>query len=112
MEKDSRSGPNIASQPTKSLVLDDKVVILYPMFGASSDDVWYLIALGSLAIMMAIWARRGPWWVLTRRVPLHLLPLGYVLGSESGATERHRVARIGLGPVLVPLAQPAGGPAR
>ena len=40
-------------------------------------NAWYLIILGSVAMGMAIWARRGVWGTLVWRVPLHLFPVGY-----------------------------------
>ena len=39
--------------------------------------VWYLIALGVVAIAAALYTRRGLWGLLTRRRNLHLLPTGY-----------------------------------
>ena len=43
----------------------------------SGYDVWYLIALGAVAMGMAIWARQGLWGLFTSRVPLHFFPVGY-----------------------------------
>ncbi len=40
-------------------------------------DVWYLIILGTVAMAMAIWARRGLWGLFTAKVPVHLFPVGY-----------------------------------
>jgi branched-chain amino acid transport system permease protein len=40
-------------------------------------NVWYLIILGSVAVAMALWARRGLWGLVTSRLPLQLFPVGY-----------------------------------
>lgn len=48
---------------------------------------WYLIILGSVAVVMAVWARQGLWGLLDRW-GLRLFPVGYrVLGSRSGVGE-------------------------
>ena len=40
-------------------------------------NAWYLIVLGSVAMAMAICARRGIWGLFTAKVPVHLFPVGY-----------------------------------
>jgi branched-chain amino acid transport system permease protein len=37
--------------------------------------VWYLILLGSVAVLAAVWMRGGVWGTLTRRVPVGLFPV-------------------------------------
>jgi branched-chain amino acid transport system permease protein len=50
----------------------------------SDQGAWYLIILGSVAVVMAVWARRGLWGLLDRW-GLRLFPVGYrVLGARSG----------------------------
>jgi branched-chain amino acid transport system permease protein len=45
---------------------------------------WYLIILGSVAVLMAVWARSGLWGLLDR-FGLRLFPVGYrVLGTRTG----------------------------
>jgi len=48
-------------------------------------NAWYLIILGSVAMAMAIWARRGIWGLVTAKVPLHLFPVGYYVHVPEGA---------------------------
>ena len=40
---------------------------------------WYLIVLGSLAVIVAIWFPRGLWGLLADRLQLRLFPVGYWL---------------------------------
>jgi branched-chain amino acid transport system permease protein len=48
-------------------------------------NAWYLIVLGSVAMAMAIWARRGLWGLFARSVRLQLFPVGYYVdGLPSG----------------------------
>jgi hypothetical protein len=61
-------------------------------------DVWYLIILGSVAMAMAIWARRGLWGLFTAKVPVHLFPVGYYVHMDDGVTERRGLSRLVLGP--------------
>jgi branched-chain amino acid transport system permease protein len=52
----------------------------------SDHGAWYLIILGSLAVVMAVWVRRGLWGLLDRW-GLRLFPVGYRLtGGRSGRT--------------------------
>jgi branched-chain amino acid transport system permease protein len=37
--------------------------------------VWYLVILGSVAVLVAIWVRGGIWGVIGRRFDLHLFPV-------------------------------------
>ena len=53
-------------------------------------NAWYLIILGSVAMAMAIWARRGIWGLLVAKVPVHLFPVGYyVHASEEPKSHAH-----------------------
>jgi ABC-type branched-subunit amino acid transport system permease subunit len=45
----------------------------------SGSGAWYLIALGALAIVMAIRFRQGIWGLITARTRLSLFPVGYQL---------------------------------
>jgi branched-chain amino acid transport system permease protein len=40
---------------------------------------WYLIILGSVAVLMAMWVPRGLWGVVSDRFDLRLFPVGYFL---------------------------------
>jgi branched-chain amino acid transport system permease protein len=40
---------------------------------------WYLIILGSVAVLMAMWVPRGIWGIVTNRFELRLFPVGYFL---------------------------------
>jgi branched-chain amino acid transport system permease protein len=62
-------------------------------------NAWYLILLGAVAIVMAIWVRGGIWGTLTRIVPLHLFPVRYLWRNEQGQVTRSGLARHILGPV-------------
>jgi branched-chain amino acid transport system permease protein len=70
-------------------------------------NAWYLIILGAVAMVIAIWARRGLWGLLTTKVPLHLFPVGYHLHLDDGVTERHGPLRLLLGPARIPRGAPA-----
>jgi branched-chain amino acid transport system permease protein len=41
----------------------------------SNHGVWYLIILGAVAVVVAIWMRGGIWGVIGRRFDLHLFPV-------------------------------------
>jgi branched-chain amino acid transport system permease protein len=64
-------------------------------------DVWYLIILGSVAMAMAIWARRGLWGLFTAKVPVHLFPVGYYVHMDDGLAERRGLSRLVMGPPRV-----------
>ncbi len=49
--------------------------LLETLLGASG--VWYLVGLGSAALLFALFVPRGIWGTLERRYALRLLPLGY-----------------------------------
>jgi branched-chain amino acid transport system permease protein len=65
-------------------------------------NAWYLIILGSLAIVMAIWVRGGLWSLLTSKLPVHLFPVQYLLRNEPNATLRRGLPRLLAGPVKAP----------
>lgn len=48
---------------------------------------WYLIILGSIAILVAMWVPRGLWGLVTDRLDLRLFPVGYFLHSARTATK-------------------------
>jgi branched-chain amino acid transport system permease protein len=64
-------------------------------------NAWYLIILGSVAMFMAIWARRGIWGLFTAKVPVHLFPVGYYVHMGDGLSQRRGLARLFLGPAHV-----------
>ena len=53
-----------------------------------SYNAWYLIILGLVAIVIAIFFRRGLWGTLDDKVNLRLLPTGYYLWAPASAPRR------------------------
>jgi branched-chain amino acid transport system permease protein len=51
----------------------------------ASHGAWYLIIVGSVAVVMAVWVRRGLWG-LVDRFGLHLFPVGYRVDRPRGRT--------------------------
>jgi len=54
-----------------------------------SYNAWYLIVLGIVAIVIAIFARRGLWGTVDERFNIRLFPVGYHLWGP-GQTRRRR----------------------
>jgi branched-chain amino acid transport system permease protein len=52
----------------------------------AQQGAWYLIILGSVAVIVAIWLPRGIWGTLTARLRFELFPVGYFVAS--GRTRR------------------------
>jgi ABC-type branched-subunit amino acid transport system permease subunit len=50
----------------------------------ASYNAWYLIILGLVAIVVALFARRGLWGLADERLNLRLFPVGYWLRSPGG----------------------------
>ncbi len=50
----------------------------------ASYNAWYLIILGLVAIVVALFARRGLWGLVDSRLHLRLFPVGYWLRVTSG----------------------------
>jgi branched-chain amino acid transport system permease protein len=48
----------------------------------ASYNAWYLIILGLVAILVALFARRGLWGLVDSRVNLRLFPVGYWLRTD------------------------------
>jgi branched-chain amino acid transport system permease protein len=60
-----------------------------------SYNVWYLIVLGIVAIVIAIFARRGLWGTVDERFNIRLFPVGYHLwapGTRRGRRRRRPAA--------------------
>ena len=55
-----------------------------------SYNAWYLIVLGIVAIVIAIFARRGLWGTLDERFNIRLFPVGYHLWSPGETRRRQR----------------------
>ena len=55
-----------------------------------SYNAWYLIVLGIVAIVIALFARRGLWGTLDERFNLRLFPVGYYLWSPTERRSRRR----------------------
>ena len=56
-----------------------------------SYNAWYLIVLGIVAIIIAIFARRGLWGTLDERFNIRLFPVGYHLWAPGERRGRKRV---------------------
>jgi branched-chain amino acid transport system permease protein len=55
-----------------------------------SYNAWYLIALGIVAVVIAIFARRGLWGTLDSRFNIRLFPVGYYLWKPGERRGRGR----------------------
>jgi len=69
-------------------------VIFYVLQQTLADyGAWYLVLLGTVAIVIAIWAPRGIWGLITDRFHVRLFPVGYWLwppadrGSQTSSAE-------------------------
>jgi branched-chain amino acid transport system permease protein len=49
---------------------------------------WYLIILGTVGVLVAMWVPRGIWGLVAGRFDLRLFPVGYWLHNEKSAQER------------------------
>jgi ABC-type branched-subunit amino acid transport system permease subunit len=54
----------------------------------ASYNAWYLIVLGLVAIVVALFARRGLWGLVDARAHLRLFPVGYWLRTDAGRSRR------------------------
>ena len=54
----------------------------------SSYGVWYLVALGVVAVAFAVWVPRGIWGWIVERYDVHLFPLRHRFRGVYGDTER------------------------
>jgi branched-chain amino acid transport system permease protein len=68
----------------------------------ANDGAWYLIILGSVAVVVAIWAPKGIWGYLSRRLSFQVFPVGYLVrgtaapgtgGAASGGADAGGAAR-------------------
>ena len=57
-----------------------------------SYNAWYLIILGLVAIVVALFARRGLWGLVDERFNIRLFPVGYYLWAP-GQTRRRRAGK-------------------
>ncbi len=53
---------------------------------------WYLIILGSVAVLVAMWVPRGIWGIVTDRFDLRLFPVGYFLHPSAARGREADVA--------------------
>ncbi|MGW1258290.1 branched-chain amino acid ABC transporter permease [Streptomyces sp. NPDC002513] len=61
-------------------------VIFFALQQVLSDyGSWYLIILGACGTLVAIWAPRGLWGLITERARISLFPVGYLLDRRPGA---------------------------
>jgi branched-chain amino acid transport system permease protein len=58
----------------------------------ASYNAWYLIILGLVAIVVALFARRGLWGLVDERVNLRLFPVGYWLRTGQRGAARPKKA--------------------
>jgi ABC-type branched-subunit amino acid transport system permease subunit len=59
----------------------------------SSYNAWYLIILGLVAVVVALFARRGLWGLVDSRLTIRLFPVGYWLRTP-GAIDRRGPAEV------------------
>jgi branched-chain amino acid transport system permease protein len=71
-----------------------------------SYNAWYLISLGLVAILVALFARRGLWGLIDEHLHVRLFPVGYWLW-EPGRTGRRGVFGFGSGRRRAPTGGPA-----
>jgi branched-chain amino acid transport system permease protein len=57
----------------------------------ASYNAWYLIILGLVAILVALFARRGLWGLVDERLHLRLFPVGYWLRTGDDAGRRRLI---------------------
>jgi branched-chain amino acid transport system permease protein len=57
----------------------------------ASYNAWYLIILGLVAILVALFARRGLWGLVDERLHIRLFPVGYWLRTGDDANRRRRI---------------------
>ena len=53
-----------------------------------SYDAWYLIVLGLVAILVALFARRGLWGLIDDHLHVRLFPVGYWLWTPDSSSRR------------------------
>ena len=63
----------------------------------ASYNAWYLIILGLVAIVVALFARRGLWGLLDDRLHVRLFPVGYWLWTPEAAADRRGRGLLGGG---------------
>ena len=56
----------------------------------ASYNAWYLIILGLVAIIVALFARRGLWGLIDERLNIRLFPVGFWLRTGDAANRRAR----------------------
>jgi branched-chain amino acid transport system permease protein len=54
----------------------------------ASYNAWYLIILGLVAIVVALFARRGLWGLLDDHLHVRLFPVGYWLWTPQATADR------------------------
>jgi ABC-type branched-subunit amino acid transport system permease subunit len=69
------------------------VIFFEIQYNYSSNGVWYLVALGALAIVMAIRVPRGIWGLVSARTRLSLFPVGYQLTVANQGAGRRDAAK-------------------
>jgi branched-chain amino acid transport system permease protein len=50
----------------------------------AEQGAWYLIVLGAVAVVVAIWVPQGLWGLISRRFDVRLFPVGYWMHFEPG----------------------------
>ena len=72
----------------------------------SQYGAWYLIILGSLAVVIAIWVPRGLWGLVADRLNIRLFPVGYWRLPARAAPGGATASRPPLEPVTTATAKP------
>ena len=58
------------------------VVFIVLQQSLAQYNAWYLIILGGIAMVMAIWVRKGVWGLIVAKVPVHFFPVGYYVHTS------------------------------
>ncbi len=61
------------------------IVFMVLQQSLSDYGTWYFIVLGTVAMVVAIWAPRGLWGLISDKLGLRLFPVGYYLWPASAA---------------------------
>ena len=69
------------------------VIFFEIQYHYSASGVWYLVALGALAIVMAIRLPQGIWGLVTARTRISFFPVGYQLTTPDQETRRSEPAK-------------------
>ncbi|MGH3732757.1 MAG: hypothetical protein ACRDVC_05185, partial [Acidimicrobiales bacterium] len=76
----------------------------------ANQGAWYLVILGSVAVVVALWYPRGIWGAVRGKFGIELLPVGHWVGDQSRArrsfSPKSSVSRFRVGDILPAFAKP------